>query len=160
MKIKKICIIPALEKNVYSSQGDLVNWGDSTLIEWKIAQAIESKIFDQIIISTTSEKIINIAKKNNLSFIKRKNNSLNNLYLGTAEKFKNSILIFLSTTFPFISPSVLKKFVTNFTKKKFGTGFTYFKNNEYFFYKNHHQFLPNLFYGLCMYSPSLYKSKK
>ena len=62
MKIKKVCIIPALEKNIYSLQGDLVNWGDSTLIEWKIAQAIESKIFDQIIISTTSEKIINIAK--------------------------------------------------------------------------------------------------
>mgnify|MGYP001307764142 CR=1 FL=1 len=45
MKIKKICIIPALEKNIYSNNGDLVNWGDSTLIEWKISQAKESNIF-------------------------------------------------------------------------------------------------------------------
>jgi len=137
MKLKNICIIPALEKNIYSNLGDLVNWGDSTLLEWKIAQAKESKIFEEIIISTPSKKIINIAKKNNISFLKRKNNdNLNNLYIGTAKKFNNSRLIFLSTTFPFISPETIKKFVINFTLNKYESGFTYFKQNEYFFYKN------------------------
>ena len=32
-------IIPALEKNKYSTSGDLAPWGDTTLLEWKIYQA-------------------------------------------------------------------------------------------------------------------------
>lgn len=64
MKKKIICIIPALEKNIYSHEGDLVNWGDSTLLEWKISQAQESKIFDKIYVSTPSIKISQISKKN------------------------------------------------------------------------------------------------
>ena len=32
-------IIPALEKNKYSEYGDLVSFGETTLLEWKISQA-------------------------------------------------------------------------------------------------------------------------
>ena len=32
-------IIPAQEKNKYSEYGDLVSFGETTLLEWKISQA-------------------------------------------------------------------------------------------------------------------------
>ena len=34
-------VIPALEKNRYSPLGDLVKFGDSTLLEWKIVQLLK-----------------------------------------------------------------------------------------------------------------------
>mgnify|MGYP000991710673 CR=1 FL=1 len=37
--MKMIIVIPALEKNIYSDQGDLHPWGGTTLLEWKISQA-------------------------------------------------------------------------------------------------------------------------
>ena len=32
-------VIPASDKNKYSTLGDLNFWGDTTLLEWKISQA-------------------------------------------------------------------------------------------------------------------------
>ena len=61
-----ICVIPALEKNNYSDRGDLVRWGDTTLIEWKISQALKLKNVKEIIITTPSRKIKNSLKKYNL----------------------------------------------------------------------------------------------
>ena len=138
MTVKKnICIIPALEKNNYSSYGDLVNWGDSTLLEWKISQAKEAKIFDAIYVSSPSLQIIKIAKKNNVSILKRRDGkNLDQLYIGAATKFKNSNIIFLSTTFPFISPNLIRKFVINYNKRKVDSSFTYVKDYEYFAYRN------------------------
>jgi len=40
---KLICVIPALEKNDYSSNGDLIKWGGTTLLEWKISQVLKVK---------------------------------------------------------------------------------------------------------------------
>ena len=37
--MKFIILIPAQEKNKYSPNGDLVDWGSSSLLEWKISQA-------------------------------------------------------------------------------------------------------------------------
>ena len=36
-------IIPALEKNKYSEYGDLVSFGETTLLEWKISQVKKVK---------------------------------------------------------------------------------------------------------------------
>ncbi len=136
--MKNYCIIPALEKNVYSKYGDLVNWGDSSLLEWKISQAKESKIFNEIIVSTPSKKIVNIAKKNNVGFLLRKKNlSLEKLYVNTALKLRNRQLTWLSPTFPFISPYTIKKCVENFNKIKNRNDsyMTAIRDSEYFFYK-------------------------
>ena len=137
MKKKIICIIPALEKNIYSHKGDLANWGDTTLLEWKISQAQESKIFDKIYVSTPSIKISQIIKKIGIPTIKRKNESnVLDLYSNALKLFPESTLIFLSTTFPFISPKIINKIIRNFNKKKYEAGFTSFNMNEYFFFKN------------------------
>ena len=137
--MKKICIIPALEKNIYSQYGDLVNWGDSTLLEWKISQAKEVGVFKEIYISTPSKKIIKILEKNDVKFILRKKNlSLHDLYKTTESKFPNTQLVWLSTTFPFISPEIIKKCIKKFDQisKSYDSCSASLKNFEYFFYKN------------------------
>lgn len=136
--MKKICIIPALEKNIYSSNGDLVSWGDSTLLEWKISQAKATGIFDNIYVSTPSKKIIKIAKKNNVNFILRKNNlSLAKLYASTELKFQNNQLTWLSPTFPFISPKIIKNCIRKFDNisTSYDSCFASINKFEYFFYK-------------------------
>ena len=135
--MKKICIIPALEKNIYSKDGDLVNWGDSTLLEWKISQAKEVGIFEKIYISTPSKKIIKIAKRNNVNFILRnKNMSLDKLYQTTELKFKNAQLTWLFTTFPFISPKIIGKFIKKFdlVSKSYDSCCASIKEFEFFLY--------------------------
>tara|TARA_B100001057_G_scaffold499520_1_gene610521 strand:- start:1058 stop:1717 length:660 start_codon:yes stop_codon:yes gene_type:complete len=136
MKIKNICIIPGLEKNTYSKKGDLVEWGDTTLINWKISQANDSNIFDKIIISSPDNKIINMAKTENIEFLKRKSNKLIDLYKSALKKFKNCNIIFLSTTFPFFSPNNIKKSVLKFSKSNLKSGFTFLKKKEYFYLNN------------------------
>ena len=105
---KTICIIPALERNIYSELGDLVNWGETTLLEWKISQAKDSNIFDEIYISSPSKKISQLAKKYNINFIFRENaKNIDQLYIGSAKRFKNCNIAFMSTTFPFFNPNNL-----------------------------------------------------
>jgi CMP-N-acetylneuraminic acid synthetase len=137
MRLDKICIIPALGKNVYSPKGDLESWGGSTLLEWKISQAKEANVFDKIIISSPSSKVISLAKKKKIHFIKRNDkDNLDKLYRDTAKKFKNSTIVFLSVTFPFISPLIIKNFLSEYAKSDQKSGFTYIKKNEYYYYKN------------------------
>ena len=136
MKIKNICIIPGLEKNRYSNKGDLVEWGDTSLIKWKISQAIDANIFDKIIVSSPDKKIIKMAKTENVEFFKRKNDKLIDLYKSAAKKFKKYNIIFLFTTYPFISPENIKKSVFKFSKSKFKSGFTFIRKNEYFYLNN------------------------
>ena len=65
-------IIPALEKNNYSSRGDLLKWGDSNLLEWKIHQALQIKGINKIIVSSPSKSIAKIVGKYNITFHLRK----------------------------------------------------------------------------------------
>ena len=130
--MKNICIIPGLEKNIYSSKGDLVEWGDTSLIKWKISQAIESNVFDKIVISSPDKKIIKMAQVENIEFLKRKTNKLNDLYNSAAKKFNKHNIIFLSTTFPFLSPENIKKCVSKFSNSRFKTGFTFIKKKNIF----------------------------
>ena len=130
---KIICIIPALERNMYSELGDLVNWGETTLLEWKISQVKDSNIFDKIYISSPSKKISQLAKKNNIDFILRENaKNIDQLYIGSAKRFKNCNIAFMSTTFPFFNPNLINKFVKNFIKSEKDVSLTSITENEYF----------------------------
>ena len=140
--MKNICIIPALNKNRYSNKGDLSRWGDSTLVEWKIYQAKDSKIFDDIVVVTPSQEIINIAKKHNVNFLRRKKNmTISSLHTFVAKKFIKSYLTWLYPTSPFIQPSIIKKFVNKFLMNKnkrnyFDSALTVFKIKEFCFFKD------------------------
>ena len=58
MKMNEInIIIPALEKNKYSEYGDLVSFGETTLLEWKIKQAKKIKNVTKILVASPSNVI-------------------------------------------------------------------------------------------------------
>ena len=109
---KIICLIPALDKNVYSEKGDLVSWGDTTLLEWKLAQLRDLKFPKEIVVATPSKKIIKICKKYNVNILFRKKKlQLNQLHKLVGKKFKNRLILWLNTTSPFLGESELEKFV-------------------------------------------------
>ena len=69
MKMNEInIIIPALEKNKYSEYGDLVYFGETTLLEWKISQAKKVDGIKNIYVTSSSNLIKNLCKKIMLNF--------------------------------------------------------------------------------------------
>ena len=64
-------VVPALDSNQYYSEGDLVKFGDTTLLEWKISQVLGITSKENIYIATPSEKIIDLVQNYGLNFIKR-----------------------------------------------------------------------------------------
>ena len=55
-------VVPALDRNQYYSNGDLVAFGDTTLLEWKISQVLGFARKENVYVSTPSDKIIDLAK--------------------------------------------------------------------------------------------------
>ena len=137
MKFK--LIIPAIDNNKYSKDGDLVKWGGTTLLEWKISQAKKIKNIDEIIISTNSKKIKKISESYNLKTENRYiGKNIIDLYVSIAKKYKNYYLVWLNCTSPFISESTINKFLIKFKNKKkfYDCAFTYHQENEYFLINN------------------------
>ena len=69
--MKSICIIPARGGSKRIKNKNIINFNNKPMIFWSIRAAIKSKCFDKIVISTDSEKIIKIAKKLKVEFVKR-----------------------------------------------------------------------------------------
>ena len=57
-------VIPASEKNQYSEYGDLVSFGETTLLEWKISQTKKVKGIKNIYVTSSSNLIKDLCKKN------------------------------------------------------------------------------------------------
>ena len=131
-------IIPALEKNKYSTSGDLAPWGDTTLLEWKIYQAKKINNVNNIFVATHSKKIKALCKNLKINVISRKKNiSISQLHYIVSKKFKNSYLLWLNPTSPFLSPKIINKFIKNFNKVRSNhdCGIISKKENEYYFFK-------------------------
>ena len=65
-------IIPARKNSIRLKDKNIRKIGGKTLVQWSIDFALSSKIsLYNIIVSTDSEKIINISKRNCVLFIKR-----------------------------------------------------------------------------------------
>jgi len=144
---KIICIVPALEKNVYSEKGDLVSWGDTTLLEWKLSQIKDLNFSKEIYVTTPSKKIAKICKRYNIKvLIRKKNLQLGQLHKFIGKKFNNKFILWLNTTSPFLTSGIIEKFVKKFQKmnKKYDSAFTYLELQEYFFKNNVPiNFIPN-----------------
>jgi len=139
--MKLSIIIPASTKNKYSSNGDLSNWGETSLIEWKIAQA--KKICDKknIFISTNSHEIKKISKNAGTNVINRKKkDTLENLYKLSAKKTNSEYILWLNCTSPFLQDKTLIKFVNNFknkVKKNYDMALLYSLEKEFYYKKNY-----------------------
>jgi CMP-N-acetylneuraminic acid synthetase len=71
VKKKVLAIIPARGGSKGIKNKNFVKINNRYLIDYTILEAKKSKLIDKIIISTDSEKIIRIAKKSKVDFIKR-----------------------------------------------------------------------------------------
>lgn len=131
-------IIPAQEKNPYRRLGDLAPFGDTTLIEWKISQCKEFAGNESIYITTASEKIINIAKKEGINFILRSYElEYDEVLSFTVQKIKEDIIVWAIPTAPFISGKLYKKMIDRFVSlKSFDSLVSVKKMNEYLFFQN------------------------
>jgi CMP-N-acetylneuraminic acid synthetase len=108
-------VIPALDKNQYYPEGDLVKFGDTTLLEWKISQVLGVVENENIYIATPSEKIIALAGEYGIQTIKRGDESdLSDWIPKCIEPISKKNILWAHVTSPFLSASdytaMLKKF--------------------------------------------------
>ncbi len=137
--MKKIAIIvPALEKNRFSSEGDLSKFGDMTLLEWKINQVKAFRDIANIYITTPSEKIFN-EYKNQFNVIKR--NSLDYI-IGleeTLSEVEEEIVLWTNCNSPFVSERIYKNAIdcfNNLDKVKYDTLISAYIMKDYFIFKD------------------------
>jgi CMP-N-acetylneuraminic acid synthetase len=124
-----IALIPAKKKSHRIPNKNLKNFGKRPLVEHKILQLKKSKIIDEIILGTNSKKIIDIAKKNKVSFFVREesycgtldtkdkntaNDMIKNLASTTDDK---SIIIWVHCTNPLIDHKIYDEALITFVKK-------------------------------------------
>lgn len=131
-------IVPALDSNRYSPEGDLLKFAGTTLIEWKITQLL--KVFEgkDIYVSTPSDKIIEIVKELGINIVRRNkgSNFLDMIKICASEVDKNHLL-WTNTTSPFIGPKyyseMIKKFIS-LDSTKYDSLVSSIKMKEYFIY--------------------------
>ena len=125
-KKKIICFIPARKGSSRVVNKNLKKINGKTLVEITILQALKSKIFKEIILSSDSNKILQIGKKLNIKIIKRsKKNSTNksttdDALLETLSNYKNDydFIVILLVTSPLRKISTIKSFINHCLKNK------------------------------------------
>ncbi len=112
-------VIPAQETNKYHKLGDLAPFGDTTLLEWKISQCKEFAKISQIYISSDSEKIEEIAQKEEVNFIKRKKQiSYGQIIKDTLLEVKEEVVLWTNPTSPFLGFKDYQSMINKFTDYK------------------------------------------
>ena len=66
-----VLVVLALERNQYYPDGDLVRFGDTTLLEWTIPQVLGVTSKENIYVSTPSDKIVDLVQSYGINFVKR-----------------------------------------------------------------------------------------
>ena len=131
-------IIPTLENNRYNPAGDLVEFGDLTLLEWKITQVKNFINAENIFLSTPSAKISKIARPYGVNVIKRIDCSdMSGVTRDCAKKINADILIWTYCTSPFISSNDFKNMLNKFLKlgKRYDSLISVLKMQEFFVFK-------------------------
>ena len=88
-----IAIIPARSGSKRIKNKNIKLFKNKPIISYAIKTCINSKIFDKIYVSTDSEKIAKIAKKNGADIIIREKKYLSNNHTPVTEVIKNDIEI-------------------------------------------------------------------
>lgn len=131
-------VIPALDSNQYYSDGDLVRFGDTTLLEWKISQVIELLAKEKIYISTPSNKIIDLAKDYGVNFVKRSQGvDFSHWIKESVEPIQSEFILWTHATSPFISAGDYKAMLEEFFNlpQDYDSLITVYKEQEYMFYQ-------------------------
>jgi CMP-N-acetylneuraminic acid synthetase len=132
-------VIPALDVNRYYPEGDLVKFGDTTLLEWKISQVLGVAEKENIFISTPSERIIALAGDYGVQSIKRGDDDGSaGWILESVEPIENKIILWTHVTSPFISAGDYADMMRTFfsLSAEYDSLITMYKESEYVFFQN------------------------
>ena len=149
-KKKIICFIPARKGSSRVVNKNLKKINGKTLVEITILQALKSKIFKEIILSSDSNKILQIGKKLNIKIIKRsKKNSTNksttdDALLETLSNYKNDydFIVILQVTSPLRKISTIKSFINHCLKNKLQSCLSVTEISENISFPSNSLFLP------------------
>ena len=131
-------VIPALDRNRYYSEGDLVRFGDTTLLEWKISQVLEVVNRENIYISTPSEKILGLVRDYGLNGVKRTQETDQNKWISeSVEPVEKENILWTYVTAPFISSGDYRCMLETFfgLPEKYDSLISVYKEQEYILYK-------------------------
>jgi len=138
--IKEIAaIVPALDSNRYSPEGDLLKFAGTTLLEWKISQLL--KVFEKkdVYVSTPSEQIAALAKEAGVKVVLRgKETHISDMIRNSSFGIDKKYLLWTNTTSPFIGPKHYQAMIKSFfslDKDMYDSLVTALRMNEYFFFQ-------------------------
>jgi CMP-N-acetylneuraminic acid synthetase len=132
-------VIPALESNQYYPDGDLISFGDNTLLEWKLSQVMEIAENKNIFISTPSDKIIALSQEYGIQSVKRSDsNGSTQWILESVEPIEKDVILWTHVTSPFISAGDYQAMLEKFFNLPDGYDslMTVYKEDEYIFFKD------------------------
>ena len=131
-------LILAQDNNKYHKLGDLAPFGDTTLLEWKISQCKQLTEVANIYISSSSSKIENIAKNENINFIHRSNltTDVNNILFEFASHINQDNIFILNVTSPFLDETIYKQMYIKFLEQKCDVLASSLLKNEFCFFDN------------------------
>jgi CMP-N-acetylneuraminic acid synthetase len=132
-------VIPALECNRYYPDGDMVQFGDTTLLEWKISQVLEVINKENVYISTPSNKIIKLAQNYGLNFVKRDDGNNPDQYIAASvEPIKKENILWTHATSPFVSAKDYRSMLEVFFNlpNQHDSLITVYKEEEYIYFRN------------------------
>jgi len=124
-KSNTICIIPARKNSARIKNKNLLKISNKSLVEICIKLAKKSKLFKEIILSSDSEKILKIGKKNNITSLMRKKSLststtttdavIKDIISKIGYEFKN--IVVLQVTSPLRKIKTLNDFIIHCIKK-------------------------------------------
>ncbi len=132
-------VIPALDENQYYPEGDLVRFGDTTLLEWKISQVLGAAEREDIFVATPSDKIIALAQDYGVQSIRRNDtNGSARWILESVEPIERDVILWTHVTSPFISAGDYSEMLKKFFELPGGYDslMTVYRESEYIFFKD------------------------
>jgi CMP-N-acetylneuraminic acid synthetase len=132
-------VVPVLDNNQYYSDGDLVRFGDTTLLEWKISQILGITNKENIYISTPSDKIIDLVQSYGVNFVKRSQGSDPSQWIKeSVAPIESKFVLWTHATSPFISSGDYRRMLETFFNlpQNYDSLIAVCKEQEYIFYQN------------------------
>jgi CMP-N-acetylneuraminic acid synthetase len=132
-------VVPALDNNRYYSDGDLVKFGDTTLLEWKISQVLGVTSKENIYISTPSDKIIDLVQTYGVNSIKRSHRTNPSQWIEeSVEPIESEFVLWTHATSPFLSAGDYQRMLESFFNlpPNHDSLIAVYKEQEYVFFQN------------------------
>ena len=127
--MKCLCIIQARMGSKRFPGKALKKLSDLSTIEWVFKRVKKSKKINKIVLSTTKLKkdlqLIQIAKKNNISYFRGDNKNVLKRFYDTAKKYNPKLIVRVCADNPFVDPHMIDKLINKFNHKKFDYGFNH-----------------------------------